>query len=192
MPPQRASRSPLLLLFVVVVVVFGISALALWWPDPTTLNKPATNGSTLNGNANAATATTTANANASPAAPEPTITYDDEEFGFTLKYPESWQVKKEENGEAENRIVNYSFGTGEQGVTLVVVPSALEGIIRESVAIESETTRTINGRSATVARARSAKDGSAVTLIFFSKDDTVFVLNGAPETVDRIGSTFSF
>lgn len=180
---QRRPRSRAAPLAVAVCIVVAAAALVMWQvrsaPSSVT-NSPATddtrNASDANGNA----------------AAEAKTTFEDPEFGFALAYPSAWNRSRDENGSGDERVVNYVFGTNKEGVTLVIVPTAMEGIIRESFSIKNETTVTINGAQARRASGTTAKDGSPITLLFFRKDATVFVLNGPAAQIDAVGAAFMF
>lgn len=191
MRPRRARRpTPLLpILFVVIIAIIFVIVLA-WRP------KNSTNTNSLSSqNVNTGTNTNVAeeeSTNTNTAPLEQTTEYRNTEFGFSLEYPSSWKTDTNENGEGENRIVNFIFGSNETGVTLIALPASMEGVVRESVSIVSEKKATINGIAATTIAARSSKDGSPVSLIFFSKGATLFDLNGPADLVERVGSTFHF
>ena len=191
MKQRRARRAaPFLpILFIVIVAAVLVSVFA-WRPkDLSGTNALNQQNANASGNTNA---TQGENTNTNTAQSVKTTTYRDAEFGFSLKYPETWKTDTNENGEGENRIVNYTFGADGRGVTLIVLPAAMEGLVRESISIVSENEATINGLAAKSITATSAKDGSPLSLIFFSKDDTLFDLNGPADLVASVGSTFQF
>lgn len=136
--------------------------------------------------ASATNAATTGNA-----ANEPT-TYTDEEFPFRLQYPGGWTASRNASGAGENRIVNLAFKDGSDGVSVVIVDKALEGVVRESLSVTNETTVTMNGLSAQRLRGASAKDGSSLDLLIFTKDGTLYVLNGPAALIERVGATVAF
>ncbi|MFH1171848.1 MAG: PsbP-related protein [bacterium] len=187
-PPQRRhhSSSPPMLIGLFLALALGV---ILWMvfrspSSPTMANTAsnATNSSTASTNAS------TANANVDIEL----TTFRNTEFGFSLQYPATWEQTTNENGTGENRIVNFLFQNASTGVTLIVLPASMEGIVRESVSVVSETTVTINGIAATRISARTAKDGSPMGLLFFQKDAMLYDLNGPLDLVDDIGSTFHF
>lgn len=180
-------RSPYLLILIVVAIVGGVVALAY-------NRQSSIIPSNTNSNATANVNTNTANINSTntQASTEAQTLFQNDEFGFSLSYPASWKTEQNENGEGENRIVNFIFGNTDEGVTLIVLSDSMEGIVRESVSVVSETPVTINGAAATRISARSAKDGSPLGLLFFKKNATLYDLNGPADLVDSIGSTFQF
>lgn len=190
MKPRRVRRqSPLLPVLLIMIFLVVLVILFAWKPKEA-LNENINTSGVVNGETNANVSLTNKNTN-TPMAPEvERMTYTDIEFGFMLEFPRTWKTDVSENGEGENRIVNYTFGTGETGVTLVVLPTSLEGVIRETLSVVSEKEVTINGLAAKKITARSTKDGSPLSLIFFTKGDTLFDLNGPADLVEDIGSTF--
>lgn len=146
---------------------------------------PTTNANaTANAHTNSAT-----NTNSAPTA---TTTYTDAEFNFSLHYPSTWTQSKSATGSGDERIVNYSFSDGTNGVTLTVASTSLESMIRDSFSVSTESAVTINGQQATRAKGSSAKDGSAVDLLFFHHSGKLFFLNGQSAYVDSIGTTLTF
>ncbi len=138
-------------------------------------------------------ANTNVNASVSTNAPSnATTTYTDSEFNFSLQYPSTWTQSKSATGSGEGRIANYSFTNGTDGVTLTVASTALESMIRDSFSVSSESAVTINGQQATRAKGSSAKDGSAMDLLFFHHSGKLFFLNGNGAFVDSIGTTLTF
>lgn len=121
-----------------------------------------------------------------------TTQYSDSEFGFSLTYPSDWKVERDSTGEGENRIVNIVMGDGSKGITVVVIPVALEGVVRESVSITTESETTINGKQATRIQARTAKDGSSIDLLLFRNRGMLIDLNGPADLVTSIGGTITF
>lgn len=130
--------------------------------------------------------------NGQPSMSETTTSYTDTEFGFSLTYPSDWKVERNSTGEGENRIVNIVMGDGSKGITIVVIPVALEGVVRESVSITAESEITINGKQATRIQARTAKDGSSIDLLLFRSRGMLIDLNGPADLVEQIGGTMSF
>lgn len=120
------------------------------------------------------------------------VLYTDDEFPFQLRYPGDWTKTRNATGEGENRIVNIAFKGANEGVTVVIVDQALEGVVRESYSIQDETSVTMNGSSAQRLRGASAKEGRPVDLLLFTKDGTVYVLNGPAALLDSIGATVTF
>lgn len=120
--------------------------------------------------------------------------YQDAEFSFSLEFPASWSVERGESGEAENRIVNVSFKNekASEGLSLVVIPLSMEGLVHETFSTEHVQTVEINGTTAEKFIGTNAKDGAPIDLLFFRKDGKVFVLNGPADVVERIGQTFRF
>lgn len=145
---------------------------------------PAAANSNVNTNTN-----TTANSNIPTDAK---TTYVDTEFNFSLHYPSTWTKTQSSSGSGEDRIVNYSFTDGTNGVTLMIATAALESIVRDSFSVSTEAAVTINGQQATRAVGSSAKDGSSVDLLFFHHSGKLFFLNGTGAFVDSIGDTLTF
>lgn len=151
------------------------------------------------GSLRGACATTTVNVNltATPdattneAAGEPVL-YTDEEFPFQLRYSSDWTTTRNATGEGEERIVNIVFKGTNEGISVVIVDAALEGVVRESYSIQEEASVTMNGNPAQRLRGASAKDGSRLDLLLFTKDGTVYVLNGPAALLDSIGATVTF
>ena len=181
----RRPASPFRTLLIVCIIVLGIGGLFYFLTSQYS--------TTVSTNVNAQSpASNETQATAEAEIEEEETTYEDEEFHFSIRYPSTWDETKNESGTGETRIVNYVFGDGSDGVTLIVVPDALEGIVRESVSITKEEAVAVNGLAATRAEGRTAKDGSRIDLLLITKDGMVFVLNGTPDLVDRIGGTFVF
>lgn len=161
------------------LVIFGVLFVvvaAVWILLRSGAPSPATNNATNIGNVQSATV-------------DSTTSYTDTEFGFFLKHPSGWKVERNSTGEGENRIVNIVMGDGSQGVTLVVVPLELEGIVRESISIISENEMTINDKQATRIHALTAKDGSPIDLLLFRSRGMLIDLNGPADLVTSIGQT---
>lgn len=144
-----------------------------------------------NANASDSAGNTNSTANTNTASSAKT-TYIDSEFRFTLQYPSTWAKTQSFSGSGEDRIVNYSFTDGTNGVTLMVASTSLESMIRDSFSVSKETAVTINGQQATRATGSSAKDGSAMDLLFFHHSGKLFFLNGTGAFVDSIGNTLTF
>lgn len=121
-----------------------------------------------------------------------TTTYKDTKNGFRLQYSSEWRVTQKSSGSGPDTITNVMFGTPEQGVTLIIAPATLEAMMRETFSANSSKQITINGITATRSLGASAKDGKPVALLSFTKDATVYLLNGKPDTVDSVGGTFRF
>lgn len=119
-------------------------------------------------------------------------TYEDTKHGFTLQYSSDWKVTQKSSGSGTDTITNVIFGTPEQGVTLIIAPATLESMMQETFSTSSSKQVTINGSMATRSVGSSAKDGKPVALLSFTKDATVYLLNGKPDTVDTVGATFTF
>lgn len=119
-------------------------------------------------------------------------TYSDAQHGFALQYSSDWKVTQKSSGVGADTITNVIFGTPEKGVTLIIAPATLEGMMQETFSTSSSKKVTINGVTATRSIGASAKDGKAVALLSFTKDATVYLLNGQPNTVDSVGATFRF
>jgi hypothetical protein len=193
MIPQSARRrrrvSPIYIAVAVAVVILLLSL--LWWPSSADKKK------NLNAQTNEAIANAE-NRNIPPSSEntnkeEPTTYFEDADRGFSVTYPQSWAREFTKNDDPEYPIVNFAFRTTEgSGVTLIILPVSMGGIVRESVSIVSEREETINGLRATRIDARSAKDGSSVALTFFEQNDTLYVLNGPADLVDQLGDTFTF
>lgn len=139
-----------------------------------------------------ATNTTMTNTAATNSASNESVRYTDEEFPVQLEHPGGWTESRNATGEGKNRIVNVAFKDADQGVTLVIVDTSLEGIIRESYSTTDEQEVTMNGNPAKRLIGASAKDGSRMDLLFFTKDGTLYVLNGPATLLDRIGATIIF
>ncbi len=121
-----------------------------------------------------------------------TTTYKDAENGFTLQYSSDWKVTQKSTGAGPDTITNVIFGTSEKGVTLIIAPASLEGMMQETFSTSSSKQVTINGATAYRSLGASAKDGKPVALLSFTKDASVYLLNGQPDTVDAVGATFRF
>ncbi|MBI4414879.1 MAG: hypothetical protein HY566_01405 [Candidatus Kerfeldbacteria bacterium] len=162
-----------------VSALLAVIALLVWARIYSGAQKPATNSETRNGNTQSAT-------------PGNTTQYTDAEFGFSLTHPSDWKVERNSTGEGENRIVNIVMGDGSQGVTIVIIPVALEGVVRESISITEENETTVNGKQATRIQARTAKDGSPLDLLLFRNGGMLIDLNGPADLVSEVGSTMTF
>lgn len=145
---------------------------------------PGAANANANANTNAASNTNTLS--------NATTLYTDSEFNFSLQYPSTWTQTKSSTGSADDRIANYSFTNGTDGVTLTVASAALESMILDSFSVSTESAVTINGEQATRAKGSSAKDGSAMDLLFFHHSGKLFFLNGKGAFVDSIGKTLTF
>lgn len=121
-----------------------------------------------------------------------TTTYTDTEHGFTLQYAADWNVTQKSSGSGADAITNVIFGTSDKGVTLIIAPASLEGMMEETFSTSAKKEVTINGITATRSVGASAKDGKPVALLSFTKDATVYLLNGQPDTVDTVGASFTF
>lgn len=116
-------------------------------------------------------------------------TYRSDTFNFSIAYPAEWQVQQSSSGTGEAQVTNFTFGNGTEGATMTIMPGSLTGIIQESFSLTNERPVTINGIAATRAQGTSAKDGSAVDLLFFTRSDMLFLLNGKADVIDRISPT---
>ncbi len=172
-----------------VVVLITIALLLVLWLVFRTSKVPAPTNTNTAENANESVIITNqTDANTVPAQ----TNYANAEFGFSLSYPSSWTVTPNESGTGSDRIANFAFGDGTDGVTLIVAPESMEGMIRESFSVSGSTKVTINGEEAEQLQGAKAKDGERVDLLFFRKNATLYVLNGPLANVERVGRTFRF
>lgn len=199
LPSRHRHTTPLrsALLFTCVLLL-GFAALFLFShkavaPSPNTNinSSPANSQPSTNNNSDNSTAVgrqSPANTNISTL----TKRYHSDELGFTLAYPADWQVEQSSSGTGDAQVTNFALGKATEGVTVTVMPSSLQGIIGESFSLTNEQPVTVNGVAATRAHGTSAKDGSAVDLLFFTRSDKLFLLNGKASLVDLVGPTIQF
>lgn len=117
-------------------------------------------------------------------------TYRDATTGFEVQYPSAWEKSEDSSGEEANAIRNITFtGTGE-AVTITVVNTSFEGIIRESLSIEKETDITLDNIPAKRLDAGSERDGAPQTVVLVKRDTTLISLNGHGQAFEQLLSTF--
>lgn len=166
-------RTTFLIIALVVGVGFGV-----WYFSRVvvTTSSPANTNTTTN---TVATVTTTA-----------LTDYRDTATGLSIRYPSDWKSSEDASGEGDNAIRNVTFTGTNDAVTITVVNTSFEGIIRESVSIQKETDITLNGMPATRLDAGSARDGSPKTVVLVKRDKTLISLNGHGEAFEQLLTTF--
>lgn len=191
---QRRSsvlRSAILGAVLVLLGVLAIVAASKQAKAPSNADETLTNSANTNANTNIAP-----DPGEKPSGSETkagtTTTYTDPVHGFTLQYSSDWKVSQTSSGSGADAITNVTFGTTEHGVTLVIAPSTLSGMMMETFSAKETKDVMIHGMTASRSTGTQTKDGKAVGLLSFTKDGTVFLLNGQPDTVDTVGATFTF
>jgi hypothetical protein len=117
-------------------------------------------------------------------------TYRDATTGFEVQYPSAWKKSEDVSGEGANAIRNITFTGSGEAVTITVVNTSFEGIIRESLSIEKETDVTLANIPAKRLDAGSERDGSPQTVVLVKRGTTLISLNGQGQAFEQMLTSF--
>ena len=114
--------------------------------------------------------------------------YKDTDYNFQLEYPADQEIEEISTGEGENKIFTVSFG---DSASISVTSTSMEGIVKNSISIDSEKEITIGGLKAARLEGGSLKDGSDVVMVLLNKDGKLYILQGYGQEFEQIVDSFS-
>lgn len=114
-------------------------------------------------------------------------TYKNSDYNFQIQYPVSWEIKETSTGEGEDKIFSISLG---DSASLSIMSDSMEGIVKNSISINSEKEMKINGLESTKLEGGSAKDGSLVNIILIKKEGKLYTLRGYGQEFEQMVDSF--
>ena len=115
-------------------------------------------------------------------------TYNNNDYNFQVQYPADWKIDETLVGEGDSEI--FSVGIGESS-SLSVMSDSMEGIVRNSISINSEKEITLNGLKATRLEGGDLKDGSETSMVLVKKEGRLYVLKGYGQEFEQVVDSFS-
>lgn len=126
----------------------------------------------------------------SSATAAPSGKYENSDYNFSIEYPNSWQSQTSSTGSGNSEIFSIGFSKESQGVGISVMSDSMESLVRNSLAIEKESSIDINGLTATKLEGGSAKDGSLVNIVIIINNGQLYSIRGIGPEFDQIVSSF--
>jgi len=117
-------------------------------------------------------------------------TYINSDYGFSIEYPADWQYEASSTSSGSNEIFSLGLSYNKQAVGLSVMSDEMEGLLRNSISVEKESTLEINGVAATKLEGSSAKDGSLINIIIIKKENKLYSLRGIGSNFNEIVASF--
>ena len=117
-------------------------------------------------------------------------TYESTVYNFKVDYPKSWQVTISSIGEGETEIFSLSLENESNSVGISVMSDEMEGLVRNSISITSESEVEVNGTVAKKLEGGSLKDGSPFTMILIKEQDRLYSIEGTGQEFDQIVNYF--
>jgi len=112
------------------------------------------------------------------------------EHGFRVEYGEGWTLSTNRSGEGDNEIFTTSLDKEEERVLITVMPSTMEGMIREAMSVNTEESITLSNITAQRIEGTSTKDGSAETVVILTQNGTLYSIRGSGVGFNEIVSEF--
>jgi len=116
--------------------------------------------------------------------------YKNTSYNFQLDHPSDWSVDETTTGEGENQIFTVSFAKDNKSVSVSIMAESMEGIVKNSININSEETITINNLKATKLEGGDAKDGSPVSIVLITKNSKLFIIKGNGQEFEELVDSF--
>lgn len=118
------------------------------------------------------------------------INYTNEDYEFSVQYPDNWTVTTDSSGDGPDAIFSASLRGGSEGVIISVMPTSLEGVVRNSISVISEIEIDVNGTTAQKLIGTNAKDGSEYTVVLLEHNDKLYSISGGGQILDDVVSYF--
>lgn len=113
--------------------------------------------------------------------------YQNKTYHFTVQYPQNYQLAEKETGES----FNLTFTSGNDRISLSILPTALEGVIGEdSLSLQKREEIKVAGFTAVKLVGGNLKDGSPLNVIYFTKDNKLYSFSGYGEAYEAIVASF--
>ncbi|MFH1207374.1 MAG: PsbP-related protein [Patescibacteria group bacterium] len=186
-----------------VMVVVVVLALAVIWiitrTETLDENRDLNQASAINNsNQNQANELINFNSNNTNALPnQNTATalqeYSNTEYGFSLSYPSAWAKTTSVTGSGADKIFSLILNDPnhtDNSVSVSVMDDSLEGQVKNSISVSTDTAEVVNGQTAERLTGGSAKDGSLVTLVLFKQDGKLYSLRGSGQDYESIVKSF--
>lgn len=125
-----------------------------------------------------------------PATEEQLTIYSSEENGFEVSYTQDWDIATSSSGEGDSLISTVTLSADDEVVDIIVADQSMEGIIRNSISVDSETEVTVSGQSAQRLEGGDLKDGSPLTMIIIVSGGKIFSIKGSGTGPDSIVEHF--
>ncbi|GAC1412223.1 MAG: hypothetical protein NVSMB66_0680 [Candidatus Doudnabacteria bacterium] len=112
--------------------------------------------------------------------------YFDSKNGYIARYPNSWQIEKDQNGNA----VFENPNNPQESLTVFVASLDSEKIIRHSISIKSERDIAKNNLKIALIKADSSKDGAPLDVAIIRSSAKLFYISGHSQTLEVFARNF--
>lgn len=133
-------------------------------------------------------------ANANQAAANTAVASDEEykntDLQFIVRHPAGWTVETSRSGSGTEEIFFVGLVGKAERLNISVLSETMEGLVRNSLTIDSEKSLTIDGVPATKLIGKSLKDGSPYSVVLVKRAGRLYSISGTGSAFEQIQDNF--